>query len=113
MQLPPFLVDVRRVDGEIVVAVSGELDVDTSPKLEQLLEDLIPGQGNMSVTLDLTDLGFIDSTGVRALLRAQRAVPEGRLTLIRPTPQVRRVLDICGLTQTFTVADGSSLSPSA
>ncbi len=113
MEPEPLLMDVCRRDGQVVVAVRGELDVDTTPQLQQLLEDLIQGQGNMRVALDLRDLTFIDSTGVRALVRAQGTLRQRRLRLIGPTPHTRRVLDICGLTPMFTISDDSSLSASA
>jgi anti-anti-sigma factor len=54
--------------------------------------------GTTELIIDLTKLAFIDSTGLSAILRANRKLEKGHLVLRQPTPMVRQVLEITGLT---------------
>ncbi len=76
---------------------SGELDIGTAPKLERaLLEDRVAGD---RIVLDLADLEFIDSTGLRVIVQAAAAAEQGRweLRLRHGPPAVRRVFEISGV----------------
>ena len=55
------------------------------------------GLGGGDVTFDLSELTFIDSSGVRALLQVVAGLEHGSLILLDPTDAVRRVFDIVGL----------------
>jgi anti-anti-sigma factor len=78
--------------------VTGELDLATADDLTRRLEAL--GQGMGDITVEASGLSFVDSTGVRAVLRAaERLEGRGRLILRAPTPSVRRVLRLMGLTK--------------
>jgi anti-anti-sigma factor len=80
------------------LSVTGELDLATADDLTSRLEAL--GQGMGDITVEASGLSFVDSTGVRALLRvAERLDGRGRLILRGPTPPVRRVLRLMGLTK--------------
>ena len=83
----------------LILHVSGELDLATAPLLEDHLESAWAGDAP-AVVLDLHELAFIDSTGVRLILRAQqRADAEERGFALRRLPdQARRVCDLVGLT---------------
>lgn len=84
--------------GQATVAVSGELDMSTAPQLSQSLAEVLD-QHPREVTVDLGGLSFIDSTGLALIVRTSNALRahEGSLRLVRPTPPVRRVLEIVGL----------------
>jgi anti-anti-sigma factor len=70
----------------------GELDLLTAPDLLRELEPLCGSPGD--VVVDCRDLTFVDSQGIRAFLRAARALPEGNLVLSSPTNEVRKLFDI-------------------
>jgi anti-sigma B factor antagonist len=73
----------------------GELDVATAPELTKALLDLSPHD---TYTLDLSELTFVDSGGIRAILSLARSVNgNGPLVLLNPTEGVSRVLEILGL----------------
>jgi anti-sigma B factor antagonist len=92
---PRFDVAVAEEEGRVVLRVSGELDLVSSPILEAALADT----GGRPVRIDLAELAFMDSTGLRALLSAAREVPG--LQLSGPLqPPVRRLLE---LTQTLPI----------
>ncbi len=74
----------------------GELDIATEKVLTEALSSKVrPGE---DLVLDLAGLAFIDSGGVRAILRAAGQVGEsGKLHLLDPGPAVQRVLDLMRL----------------
>ena len=79
-----------------VVHLSGELDIDSAPLLTDALRALARPGG--TIELDLTELTFIDSSGIRGLCHAaDRLGPHGRLVVRHPTPAVRRALELTGL----------------
>ena len=76
---------------------TGELDIATAPRLEQALaERVVPGE---RLVLDLGDLQFIDSTGLRVIVRAvETARVRGcELRLRHGPPAVRRVFELSGV----------------
>lgn len=81
-----------------VIAARGELDVSNAGALERELRAALAGDSER-VVLDLVALEFIDSTGLRTLLIAERisAADSSRLVLRRPSGQVARVLALTGI----------------
>jgi anti-sigma B factor antagonist len=84
--------------------VSGEVDLISAPTLEQAIRELIDG-GVRALTVDLSGVRFMDSTGLRVLMSCYKRLAEvgGELTLGSPTDAVRRVLDVSGLRSHFTI----------
>jgi anti-sigma B factor antagonist len=73
--LAPFEVDTRIEDGVAIVAVRGELDLDTAPGLcLAIAQAAPPGAVPPRVVVDLSDVEFCDSTGMRAVMQAAREV---------------------------------------
>ncbi|MFG3345800.1 STAS domain-containing protein [Streptomyces sp. NPDC048018] len=92
---------VIRDDRTAVLAVGGELDMETADLLgAHLTEQFRQGRGHL--VLDLSALDFMDSSGLNVLIRAVQKARDagGDLYLAAPTPAVRRILDITGLTTT-------------
>jgi anti-sigma B factor antagonist len=87
-----------------ILAVTGELDLGTAemlwPSLEALLAPAPPGPAPApdAVVLDATGLEFLDSSGLRVLLRgAKLAEDEGTpFRVVAPNPVVQRVLELSG-----------------
>lgn len=79
------------------VTLSGELDVLTVTLLNDALAS---GNGAGHVTLDITDLTFIDSTGLHAIVAYARSrEPDGTVTLTGAPQHIRRVFEITRLTE--------------
>jgi anti-anti-sigma factor len=75
-----------------VFYLAGELDMVSAGTLETELQASLNGQSD--VVLDVADLTFVDSTGIRALIRlAKRSAPRS-LVLRHPTPNVEHVLEL-------------------
>jgi anti-anti-sigma factor len=86
------------------VAVKGEVDLLTAPRLTTLLDNLIRrGQGD--VVIDLSDAGFIDSLGLHALLNIHRRLlrQSRSLTVICGGGPVRHAIELARLDEAFGV----------
>ena len=81
--------------GVTVVSLAGELDMDSSVGLADWIVDL----GDQPVVVDLAGLGFMDSSGITAMVVARNHLTGRGATLVlaRPQESVRRVLEITGL----------------
>lgn len=90
------LLQVVHNDDARTVRLIGELDASNA---EALLDDLGPKLGEGStLTLDLTELSFVDSMGLRSILRAAAALGTGgRLILYGPQRPVARTFELVGL----------------
>jgi anti-sigma B factor antagonist len=91
--------------GYHALQVSGELDLHTVPAIE---EQAITALGDPTVTtlaLDLSNVTFIDSTGIGTLIRLRLAADDAHkhLVLRRPSAPVTRLLTITALTAAFTI----------
>lgn len=92
---PPFAVTVQRDDAAATIVVSGELDLATAPRLSAAVAQHHDAQ---LLVLDLTAVTFIDSTGVRILIEADRfCAGSGSRVVVLARGPVRRVLDLCEL----------------
>lgn len=86
-------IDAR--DGVARVALMGELDMSTTPALEDCL-GRCRGDGVSAIILDLRDLSFMDSSGLHAFLRARNDAEEDghRLHLTGASGAVRKVFEL-------------------
>jgi anti-sigma B factor antagonist len=97
-------VDVSRVNGAHVVTVRGELEMASALGLAGPLTD-IAGDGNDPLLLDLSELTFMDSTGMSVLLNAgRRLTRQGRpMAIVCPDGPVRKVFELTNLVDTLGV----------
>ncbi|HEY6886367.1 MAG TPA: STAS domain-containing protein [Solirubrobacter sp.] len=96
---PALALTVEQHRGATVVTVEGELDLDGAPQLCAAIQDGRRPASPEQVFVDLTRVGFCDSTGLRALMDAARevAVSGGRLVAIVPDDgPVRQVIAMTG-----------------
>lgn len=97
---------IEQRPGERVLALDGELDMADTDALVAATAALTAPPGDL--TLDLTRLTFIDSSGLLALLRTADRMTDGRLILLRPTEQVRMVfemVDLAAVSRDIVIAD--------
>jgi anti-sigma B factor antagonist len=101
-----FVIEVSEVSaGVYVVALSGEMDIATSPELVSRLAG-VRGTGTYRVMVDLSRLGFIDSSGIKALVSSAKTVQAngGALMIIAPPPHLEKVFDIVQLSSVIPIA---------
>jgi anti-sigma B factor antagonist len=102
---------VHVVDGMRVFELSGSLDIATSPTVRAALVEASE-RGDHRLIVDLSKVDFLDSTGLGALIGAQRRAKEydGEVRLVVKEGQIVRLLRITGLLKVFGVypslADG-------
>ncbi len=98
----PFQVDVVVAHDEVVLALAGELDLESADVLEREVAAL-HADGRDRVVIDLRDVGFIDSTGLRVLIGLHRAAEhEGRLIgLVRGPHPVQRIFELTATAPLF------------
>jgi anti-sigma B factor antagonist len=101
-----FRVEVRSENRAVVFAVGGELDLASSPTLEQELDRVREADVDLLI-VDLRDLRFMDSTGLHALVKAnKRAIEAGRrFAVIQGGPQIQRLLSLTGVGELLVVAE--------
>jgi anti-sigma B factor antagonist len=98
-------IDVRHEQGRIVLSVHGELDLASAPLLQSEIESA--ETTDSALVLDLEDLEFIDSTGLRIILAAhERSRERGHtFALTRGSRQVQRLLSITRAGEHLRIVD--------
>lgn len=93
--------------GGPVLRLRGDLDWGGRLKMEPVFETACADARGRSLTIDLRDVAFIDSTGVSLLIEtSERAAAEGTdLTIVRPDPRVFRVFEVLGLDDVLPFAE--------
>jgi anti-anti-sigma factor len=102
----PFSVIVLKDGDKATVALSGELDMSGTDRLQVAIDQAEEPPTGLLV-LDLSQLDFIDSTGLEVVLRAaRRAHDDGRrLIVARPSRYVRRLLEMTAIDQSLDVVE--------
>jgi anti-sigma B factor antagonist len=98
-----FRTDVATLGGWTVLSVAGEVDAYTAAALQTAITEQV--STGVALVLDLSEVGFIDSTGLRVFVEALRAVreAEGTLTLVTENEQTLKLLRITALDTVFEV----------
>lgn len=100
----PFEVDDAALRDAPGIAVHGEVDMNTVPVLETALDAAIRESVGAFI-IDLSDLDFIESTGLHVLLRARGLLSreDRQLAVVCPYGPVRRALELSGLSDQFAL----------
>ena len=90
-------------DGLVVAELTGELDLDRADAVRDSLAAAAGAPGCRYLRIDVSDLGFIDSYGLGALVSARNsAAAKGvTMTLAEPSPPVRKAIEVTGLGHVF------------
>jgi anti-anti-sigma factor len=99
--------------GSVQIAIEGELDIAGAPSLFEAVHKVLSGGAVGALTLDLTPLRFIDSTGLRAVIEieqeaARREVP---LTVVHAPGDVTRLLQISGAAEHLRLLAEDQIRP--
>jgi anti-sigma B factor antagonist len=105
-----FSAELVHLNGSAVIALVGELDLDTAAELRRALDPFLEA-GPTEIVLSLSGLSFIDSSGLAELVFAQRRLRQQgrRLSVRSPRANAIKVFEISGLMDVLNVA----LSPEA
>jgi anti-sigma B factor antagonist len=88
------------------VLLHGELDVATAPQLTAVLDATIR-ESRGAFVVDLSDVAFLDSSGVHALLRARAQLgrEERQLVIVCPSGPARRLFEVAGIDDLLVLFD--------
>jgi anti-anti-sigma factor len=97
---------VTRDAARATAALHGEFDMAATFTVEPALERLLDERDLDAITLDLSDLRFIDSTGVGVLIRIsdEARSRDAELTIVPGPPEVQRVFEVAGLVDVLPFA---------
>ena len=102
-----FSISISDRDGRVVVVIRGELDLATAPDLEAAIKSRL--DDGQDVVVDLRELDFMDSTGLRVLVAAHGRVEgtEQRFLIVRPLPgaSIERILAVAGVERVLDLID--------
>jgi anti-anti-sigma factor len=104
--MSPLEITTEEGEGQTRVALTGELDIASATEFEEALAKVEAG-GPSVLVLDLRQVEFIDSTGLRAVIAAdERARSAGRrLVIVKGTSAVERVFSVTQLDQRLDIVD--------
>ena len=86
----------------VTLIVSGRLDTQTAPELENELDVVLPGLKEL--TFDMTNLEYVSSAGLRVILKAQKAMnAQGSMKLTGVNESIMEVFDITGFLDILTI----------
>jgi anti-sigma B factor antagonist len=95
---------MRTEDDWTVLDVEGEVDLSTAPTLRSRIDELIRG-GVRHLVVDLSDVGFMDSSGLSVLVSVMKHMEDadGRLAIVCSRDPVLKVFTITGLDRVFAI----------
>ncbi|WP_405639961.1 STAS domain-containing protein [Streptomyces sp. NBC_00019] len=102
----PLSVEVGLLREDVaLITVQGYLDVDTATEFQHHLANQLH-HGRRHFLLDLSQVPFMDSSGMNIILRVYQEARElpGSVHIISPPPAVRRILDLTGVSITVPVS---------
>ncbi len=96
--LGPLSIHEKREDGVHRLTPIGELDLATTPLLETAFNAVFEDDDAAMIVVDLTQLSFMDSSGIALLIRMNGACADAdRLRVINGSRAVERLLDLTGV----------------
>jgi anti-sigma B factor antagonist len=105
LPLPDMRVHLESLACAAVVRVSGEIDVLTMGPLMNVFDEAVAG-GSPVIVADLTEVSFIDSSGLSGLLGLHRRMERQRRQLVvAASSEVRRVVELAALDQLLQLTD--------
>jgi anti-sigma B factor antagonist len=101
-----LVLENRTAGSWTVVRVAGELDLHTSPQLRDHVLSMIGEGSDVRLALDLTDVGFLDSSSLGMLVTLLKRIKErdGDLRLVGVTGSPMKVFTLTGLDRVFEIA---------
>ena len=98
----------REVGGRTVIAVGGEIDVYTAPKLRDTITELVAA-GTYQLVVDMAEVEFLDSTGLGVLVGGLKKVRahDGSLELVCNADRLLKIFKITGLAKVFVIHESA------
>lgn len=99
-------IETRQVQGAAIVILRGEIDLHSSPPLRKVLLEYVERKA-ARVIVDLTEVTYVDSSGVGTLVELKRKLDRqrGQVTLVGVQPRVKSVFEITQLDKFFEMRE--------
>ena len=95
-------ISTEKENSKLTVTVSGRIDTVTAPELGKYALDHMEGITEMA--LDLADVEYVSSAGLRALLQIHKDMSkQGKLKLLNINTAVKEIFDMTGFSRIFTI----------
>jgi len=96
-------------DAGVLISAAGEFDVHTAERVRDALRQAEASEPGV-ITIDLSQVAFMDSTGLGVLIGALNRAQErgGRIVLAGPTTRVLRLLALTGMDERFEIVDATA-----
>ncbi len=98
-------IDIKAEDGFQLVTLVGEVDANTAPKIHQMIIPL--AEPGAKILLDMTDVPYMSSAGLRLLLflYRQTTANEAKLVLVGLSEELIDTMSVTGFLEFFTICD--------
>ena len=95
--------NIKTENTKLSVSIKGRVDTQTAPKLETDVLSKLDGISELE--LDLTDMSYISSAGLRVLLICQKKMNavSGKMVVKNPNEMVMEIFDVTGFSDIFTI----------
>ena len=104
-----LLIDIDAGDEQLLITPRGEVDLSSSPSLRRALQSALL-EGNCDVHINLSEVPYMDSSGVATLVEALQICKrqQRNLILVHPSSRVASIFKISKLDTVFTIRGESS-----
>lgn len=101
--------ETREVDGRTIIAVGGEIDVYTAPRLRDCISDQVSAD-HYDLVIDMEGVDFLDSTGLGVLVGGLKKIRahDGSMVLICNQDRLLKIFKITGLAKVFTIHESEA-----
>lgn len=98
-------IQTSRHNEVVIMSLSGRLDAMSATDCEKVVDEVL-GSGARLLLIDLGEVSYVSSAGLRVILKAAKALyGSGRLALARPQEDVREVLEMTGFGEIMPIHD--------
>ncbi|MBR1689466.1 MAG: STAS domain-containing protein [Oscillibacter sp.] len=95
-------INKTETDSELTVTLAGRLDTTTAPELEKELKTSLDGV--TALTIDMTELEYISSAGLRVLLSAQKVMnKQGEMKVTHVGETIMEIFEVTGFSDILTI----------
>ena len=96
-------IDIKKEEKKLTIKLDGKLDTNTSPELDSKMSEL---EGVEEVIIDMKDLNYISSAGLRVLLSMQKVMnKQGKMTIINVCENVMDIFEVTGFSDILNIEE--------
>ena len=96
-------IDLKKEDKKLTIKLGGKLDTNTSPDLDSKMSEL---EGMEEVVIDMKELDYISSAGLRVLLSMQKVMnKQGKMTIINVCENVMDIFEVTGFSDILDIEE--------